>query len=38
MVDIDEIKFYGWWYEYSDKRIKEDALKWCKENRIAYKK
>lgn len=27
-----------WWYEYSDKRIKEDALNWCKENRIAYKK
>lgn len=27
-----------WWYEYSDKRIKEDAVNWCKQNRIAYKK
>lgn len=27
-----------WWYEYSDKKIKEDATNWCKENRIAYKK
>lgn len=27
-----------WWHEYSDKRIKEDALNWCKENRISYKK
>ena len=27
-----------WWHEYSDKKVVSDAIKWCRENGIAYKK
>ncbi len=27
-----------WWHEYSDNNITQDAIKWCRENGIPYRK